>query len=161
AAPPEASARLLLGDASAAGNSIDGAIVVVGDQHRAVLHRQHVHGPTDVVVVLDEAGDERLHRPEGAVAVQLDADHVAADLYASVPGAVAGKEDGVTVFAAEPVNRVELQTERGTVGPEQRDRLGELAALASPAEFRIGEVALVAVGIAEVVLAGLGDTIEL
>src|SRR4029079_16645959 len=38
---------------------------------------------------------------------------------------------------------------------------GEFAAGTAPAVFRIGEVALVAIGIAEVVLAGLGDAIEL
>ena len=43
------------------------------------------------------------------------------------------------------------------MGADQGDRLGELVARVAPAEFRIGEVALVAIGIAEVVLAGLGD----
>src|SRR5262245_33459289 len=47
------------------------------------------------------------------------------------------------------------------MGSEQGNRLGELAARVPPAEFRVREVALVAIGIAEVVLAGLCDPIEL
>src|SRR5437667_4848862 len=82
AAPPEVSACLLLGDASAAGHSIDGAVVIVGDQHRAVLHGKQVDRPPNIVVVLDETGDERLHRPEAAIAIQLDDHDVATDLHA-------------------------------------------------------------------------------
>ena len=45
-------------------DAIDRAIVVIGQQHRPVLQPFHFDGPSDIIVVLDEAGDERLDRLE-------------------------------------------------------------------------------------------------
>src|ERR1700744_3806086 len=64
----------------AVGDAIDGAVPVVGDQERTVLHLHHIDRPADIFVVLQETGDQRLHRPHGAVLVQMDDDHVAAGL---------------------------------------------------------------------------------
>ena len=64
---------------------------------------------------------------------------------------------GVAVLRREHVAGVESHAERGRVRSEQRDRLGELVARAAPAEFRVRNVALVAIRKAEIVLARLGD----
>ena len=63
-------------------------------------------------------------------------------------------------FAGNDVAGVELHAERGRVRPHQGDRRRELAALAAPAEFLIGNIALIAIRRAEV-LADLGHAIEL
>src|SRR5262249_16154898 len=76
---------------------VDCAVVVVGDQQRAVLHDQHIGRPTDIVVVLEETGNERLHRPEGAVRLELHQYKITSDLGAAVPGAVARDDDLVAV----------------------------------------------------------------
>src|SRR6516162_8597191 len=58
-------------DASfAMADAVDRTIVVVREQQRAVLHDEHVNGPCEILVVLQEAGDERLHRLERAVGVE-------------------------------------------------------------------------------------------
>ena len=114
-------------------NTIDGAVEVVRHQQRPVFHGKQIHRPRDVIVVLEEAGDEGLDRPHGAIAVQLDDYNVAAELDGAVPRAVARKEDGVAVCGAESIARVELQAKRGGMGSEQGDRLGELAARVPPA----------------------------
>src|SRR5580692_3644676 len=44
----------------AVGDAIDGAVPVVGDQDRSVLHLHHVDRAADVFVVFQEARDERL-----------------------------------------------------------------------------------------------------
>jgi hypothetical protein len=59
-----ADARAIVSDA------IDGAVVVVRDQHRAVLEDEHVRRPSNIIVVLDKAGDERLHGFHRAVLVE-------------------------------------------------------------------------------------------
>src|SRR5580704_1315329 len=159
---PPGRPRSFPGDARAgAADAIDGTVVIIGDEQRPVFHGKDVHRTSNVVVVLYEAGNEGFHRPECAIAVQSDGDYIAADLHAAVPGSVPRKEHHVAIFIAQPVARVELQAKRGRMGPEQGDGLRELAAGVPPTEFRIGEGALVAIGIAEIVLAGLGDSIEL
>src|SRR5438067_77999 len=70
-------------------HAIDGAVVVVGNEQRSVLHDLHVGGTADIIVVLDETGDERFHRLHAAVLVEGRDDDVAADLLGLVPGAVA------------------------------------------------------------------------
>src|SRR5262245_65254152 len=50
-------------------DAIDGAVEVVGDQQRPVFHGKQIHRPCDVIVVLEEAGDEGLDRAHGAIAV--------------------------------------------------------------------------------------------
>src|SRR5262249_58408158 len=66
-------------------DSIDRAVVIVGDQQRAVLHDQHIDRPPDIIVVLDEAGDEWLHRLEGAVRFERHQDNITPDLGSAVP----------------------------------------------------------------------------
>src|SRR6266404_820315 len=145
---------------SGAADTIDGTVEIIGDEQRPVFHGKHVHRTSNVVVVLNEAGNERFHRLECAIVIQFDGHYVATDLHSAVPGSVPREEDDVAIFISKSVAGVELQAKRGRMGPEQCDGLGELAARAPPTEFRVGEVALVAIGIAEVVLAGLGDAIE-
>src|ERR1700676_2003469 len=56
----------------AVADAIDGAVPVVGDQKRAVLHLHHIDRPADVIVVVEKAGEERLRGLHRAVLVQLD-----------------------------------------------------------------------------------------
>jgi len=72
------------------------------------------------------------------------------------PGAVARDEDRVAIFGREHVAGIEPHAKRGCMRAQQCDRLGELVARVAPPEFLIGNLALVAVRIAEIVLAGLG-----
>src|SRR5262249_4415589 len=62
---------------------------------------------------------------------------------------------------SKSVAGVEFQPERGRMRPQQCDWFGELAARAAPAKFWIRKIALMAIGISEIVLTGLGNAIEL
>src|SRR5215510_14074885 len=73
---------------------------------------------------------------------------------------MARQEYGVLVFRREHFPCVEAHAETGRVRAGQHDRWFELLARAPPAEFRIGEIALVAKRRAEM-LAYLGDAVEL
>src|SRR5262249_24215415 len=73
------------GPPAAVADAVDAAVVVVRDQRRAVFHDHHVGRPTDIVVVLEEAGDEWLHRPEGAVRFELHDHKITSGLVAAVP----------------------------------------------------------------------------
>src|ERR1051325_4528785 len=73
----------------AVGHAIDGAGVVVRDEDRAVLHLLNIHRPADILVVDQEAGDERLDRLHPAVLVELHERDAAAELVAPVPPSVA------------------------------------------------------------------------
>ena len=59
-----ANARAVIGD------SIDRTAKVIGDQHRAVLKDQQVSWASKVIVIFDEARDERIDRFHGAVLVE-------------------------------------------------------------------------------------------
>src|SRR4029453_10521569 len=110
---------------------------------------------------LDEAGEERLDGIHGPVRVELRHDDVAAGLLGAVPGPVPGDEDGVLVLGREHIAGVEAHAERRGVRTEEGCRRLELAAAMAPAELRVAEVALVAERIAEVLLAGRRDAVEL
>src|SRR5262245_20538586 len=144
----------------AVAHPVDCAVVVVGDQQRAVLHDQHIGRPTDIVVVLEETGNERLHRPEGAVRLELHQYKITSDLGAAVPGAVARDDDLVAVGGREHGAGVEAHPQSPRVWAQQCERLGELIARAPPSELLVRDVALVAVGVAEIVLAGLSHSVE-
>src|SRR4029077_10798387 len=76
--------------------------------------------------------------------------------------AMSRDKDDVVILTWKHVPGVEAHPERGCMWSEQRDRLGELrGAIVTPAELLIGEVSLMAVGKAEIVLAGTGDAVEL
>src|SRR5437588_1925572 len=62
----------------AVADAIDGTVIVVGDQDRAVLELQHVDRPADIFVVFQESGDQRLDGFDRAILVQLDDDNVTA-----------------------------------------------------------------------------------
>src|SRR5262249_34867016 len=111
-----ASARLheLSGHARAVvSHSIDRAVIVVGDQHRAVLEDHEVSRAPDIIVVFNEARDERIDGFHRTVLVEGHHDDVAAELLGSIPRAVARDEDGIAVFRREHVAGVEPHAERG------------------------------------------------
>ena len=56
-------------------------------------------------------------------------------------------------YCAGTLAGVEAHAERRRMRPQLRDRLGELVAAVAPAELRVGDVAAVAIGEAEIVLA--------
>src|SRR5262249_956057 len=105
-------------------------------------------------------GHERLPRFDAAVAVERHIDDVAADLGRLVPRAVARDEDAAAILLWEHRAGIEAHAERSRMRTELGDRRHELAAGVSPPELVVGNVALVAVGVAEV-LAHLGDAVEL
>src|SRR5882672_6444278 len=97
----------------AVGDAIDGAVPVVGDQERAILHWQHIDRAADILVVFEEAGDERLHRLHRAVLVQFDDNDVTANLLRPVPGAVPRHDDRVLVGLREHAVGVEAHAQCG------------------------------------------------
>src|ERR1700761_6294043 len=83
------SACLLRGDLRlAVAQTIDRAVPVVGDQHRPILQLHHVDRPADILVVLQEAGDDWLDILDRAVLVEVDEDDVPAELLGPIPRAV-------------------------------------------------------------------------
>ena len=78
-------------------DAVDGAVVIVRQQHRAVFQPFHINRSTNIVVVLDEAGDEGLYRVDRPIGLEVRNDDVAADLMALVPRTVAGNEDRIAV----------------------------------------------------------------
>src|SRR5450631_1139931 len=69
----------------AVGDAIDGAVIVVGDQQRTVLHLHHIDRAAYVVVVFQEARDEWLDRFDRTILVQLDDNDVTTSLLGPVP----------------------------------------------------------------------------
>ena len=69
----------------AVAHPVDSSVVVVRHQQRAVLHDQNVGRASDVVVVIEKAGDERLHRVEAAVRLELHEHEIAARFLGAVP----------------------------------------------------------------------------
>src|SRR6266508_4387367 len=118
----------------AVGDAIDGAVPVVGDQERAILHRQHIDRAADMLVVFEETGDQRLHRLHRAVLVELDDNDVTADFPGAVPRAVPGDDGHVLVGFREHTAGVEAHAERGRMRPQQAHRRGVFAAGFTPAE---------------------------
>ena len=145
---------------AAVGHAVDRAGMVVRYQQRTILQNLDVHRPAAVFVVLEETGEKRLLRLHAAVFVQLHDDDVAADLLGPVPRTVTRNENRILVLARKHFARVEPHAERGRVRAEQRNRLLEFVARASPTHLAIREVALMAVREAEM-LADLGDPVEL
>src|SRR5262249_6284541 len=98
----------------------------------------------------------------GVLAGRIDRyeDDPIAVLLGPVPRAVLGEEDAVLVLGREHVAGVELHAERRDVRAELDHGRGELGALVAHTELGIGDVALVAVGIAEV-LTHARDVVEL
>src|ERR1700730_18292753 len=135
---PHSDLRLAVADA------VDGAVPVVGDQNRTILHLQHIDRAADIFVVFQKARDQRLDGFYTAVLVQFDDDDVAAELLGPVPRAVPRDDDRVLVALRELVAGVEPHAERGRVRAHQADGCCEFAAGMSPAEFGIGDIALVA-----------------
>src|SRR5262249_33146521 len=115
--PPSTSSAVLATGGRPLGpvtHPVDRAVVVVGDQQRAVLHHQHSGRPSNIIVVLEEAGNERLHRPEGAVRLELHQDKITSDLGAAIPGAMARQDDLVAVGGREHGAGVEAHSQNSS-----------------------------------------------
>src|ERR1700688_2830582 len=142
-------------------DAIDRAGPVVGDENRAVLVENDVVGPAEIALVaLDPAGCE--HILLGVLSVRTDGDaHDASTLILMpVPRAVLGDQDRVLVLGGKLVAGIEFHAERSHMRAEIKYRRGEFRTLVTHRELRIRQVALVAIGIAEV-LAYLRDHVEL
>src|ERR1700722_18383139 len=85
---------------------------------------------------------------------------VTTELVGPIPGTMTRDDDLVLIARGEHLAGVEAHAERSRVRAHQADRRDELAARMAPAEFRIRNIALVAIGRAEA-LADLGDAVEL
>src|SRR5882757_9127 len=145
----------------AVADAVDRAGPVVGDEHRAVLGEHDVGRTAEIALIAFEpAGGKDLLL--GVLAVGTD-DHAldaCALVLVPVPGAMLGDEDVVLVLGGELVAGIELHAERRHMGAELGDRWRELRALVTHRKLRIRHIALVAIGITEV-LAELRDHVEL
>src|ERR1700737_3222483 len=74
---------------------------------------------------------------------------------------MARDDDLIAIGDRERRAGVEAYSERRHVRAQQRNGLGELVAGATPSKLLVRDVALVAIGKAEIVLAGLGYSVEL
>src|SRR5258708_33688978 len=86
--PPliRSSSRTLSSDARAVvSDSIDRSVEVIRDQHRSVLKDQQVSRASQIIVVFNEARDERIDRSHCAILVEGHHDDVAAELLGSIP----------------------------------------------------------------------------
>src|ERR1700733_12885568 len=152
--------RLLRGDfLLAVADAPDGAVPVVGDEDRAVLQLHDVDRTPDILVVLQEAGEQRFDVFDCAVLVEMSDSNVTAELDGPIPRTMTRDDDLVLVGSREHFAGIETHAERGCVRTHQADWRRELAAGVSPAEFGVGNIALPAIGGAEV-LADLGDAVE-
>src|ERR1700733_3681256 len=142
-------------------DAIDRSGLIIRDQERPI-HRadRHISGAAPVLVVLDPTPRERLLRDVLAIRVGLDADNLGPSVHKLVPAAVLGEEDVVPVLSRETVPGVELHAQHPHVRPDVQGRRCELAALVAHGVFRIRNVALVTIGIAEV-LTVLDQVVEL
>src|SRR6185437_8436192 len=145
----------------AVADAIDRAGPVVGNEDRTILVQDDVVRTAEIALVaLDPAGSEHFLLGILAVGSDVDAHDAAALVLVAIPGAVLSDQDRVLVLGGELVAGIELHAERSHVRAELEDRRGELRALVTHGEFRIGNVALVAIGIAEM-LAHPIDHVEL
>src|SRR6267378_2487229 len=142
-------------------DAVDRAGPVVGDEHRAILGENYVGRTAEIILVaLKPARCEDFLL--GILAVGID-DHALdprALIFVPVPGPVFGDEDVVLVLGGELVAGIELHAERSDVGAEIEHRRGEFRTLVTHRKLRRGSVALVAIGVAEV-LADLRNHVEL
>src|SRR5580692_3443235 len=145
----------------AVGDAVNRAVIVVRNEQRAVLHRLHVDRPADVLVVLQETSHERFLHSHRAVLVEVDDVNVAADLVGLVRGAVPRQKDRVAILRREHSPGIEAHAQRRRMRPELRNRLGELAAAVAPAEYRILDVAAVAVRKTEIVGSRVEQAVQL
>src|SRR5439155_13414245 len=134
-------------------DAVEDAVVVIRDDHRSVLHHQHVDRPAPHrwvgLLVDEEAREERFGLDHLALGVQSDAINIVALLDGAVPGAVPGDENVVLVFGRKHLAGVEAHPERGNVRAELQHRRGELRAGAILAVLGVERVALVAIRKAE------------
>src|SRR5215471_1333078 len=133
-------------------HAVDRAVIVVRQQHRPVFQPFHVNRTSDIIIVLEKSGYKGLDRLDCSIRIEQRNNDIAADFLAFVPRAVARNEDSALVLLRKHLPGVEPHTERCAMRPELRDRLCELVAAVAPAELRIGNVAAVAIGKAEIIL---------
>src|SRR5690242_13831666 len=145
----------------AVADAVDGAGPVVGDEDRTILVLDDVVRTAEIALVaLDPAGREHFLLGILAVRIGRDADDAATLVLVTVPGAVLGDQHRVLVLGREHASGIELHAERSHMGAELVGRRRKLRALVTHCEFRIRQIALVAIGIAEM-LAHLVDHVEL
>src|SRR5918993_5991577 len=130
-------------------HAVNCTIEIIRNQKRAVLHDLHVRGTRDVVVVLNESGEERLDRFHRPVQVELCDYDVAPRLLAAVPGPAACDKDGVLVISREHGAGVEAHAERRRMRAKESHRWLIVIARVPPAVLRVPEVALMAKRITE------------
>src|SRR6185295_19069047 len=92
-------------------DAVDGPRVIVAHEHRAVLEHEEVHRTTEIAVVLDEAGHERLD-PRTSLAVGLGHRDVRI-LLGAVPRTVARDEHRTLVLGREHLAAIERQAQGG------------------------------------------------
>src|SRR5690348_1237458 len=139
---------------------VDGTRLVIGDQQGSVGCLQDIgRAAEDLLVIQPCAGEDHLLRIL-AVRPDRNEDNPIAVLLVPVPRTVLGDEDPVLVLSRELVAGVEFHAERRDMVAEVHHRRREFGAFVAHAELRIDDVALVAIGVAEV-LAEVGDMIEL
>jgi hypothetical protein len=142
-------------------DAIDRTGPVIRDQQRSIGRLQNIVRPAEIVPLAgDPAGRENLLL--GMLAVRID-DHTldaAALIGVPLPRPVFGDEDIVLVLCRELIAGVELHAKRSHVGAQIDHRRRELTAFVAHREFRVGNIALMAMRIAGI-LPQPADVIEL
>src|SRR6185295_3542189 len=122
---------------------------IVRYRQGAVAEDLQVHGPSPGRFPLQPALRKCLMASDTTGRIQTNERNPVTGFPGPVPGTMLGNEDLVAVFGREHAAGVEAHAERGDVRAKfLRGRL-ELRAIAVAAEFRVGQIALVAVREAE------------
>src|SRR5882724_5384014 len=134
----------------AVADAIDRAGPVVRDEERTILRQNDVGRPAQITLVaFDPARGKDLLLGILAVRIGDYALDPRALIFVPIPGAMFGDEDVVLVLCRELIAGIELHAERSHMRAEVKNRRGELRTFVTHREFRIGQVALVAVGVTE------------
>src|SRR6516162_7352208 len=124
--------------------------IVIGDQNRAVLGKQNViRAPVIFALRVDPTRGENILLGVLAVWIDRDANDATTLELVTVPRTVLGDEDIVLVFRRELVASVELHAKRSHMRAKLIGRGRELRTLVPHGEFRIRNIALMAIRIAE------------
>src|ERR1700692_3940929 len=158
---PEQPQPLMLKRLLLVADAIDRAGPVVGNEDGTILGQNDIVRPAEITLVaFDPTGCEYFLL--GVLAVRTDghAHDPTSLIFMPVPRTVLGDQDRVLVVGGKLVAGIELHAERSHMRAEIEHRRGEFRNFVTHREVRIRQVALMAIGIAEV-LADLGDHVEL
>src|SRR5262245_7040638 len=134
--------------AAAVRDAVEGSSLVVGDEEASVGHHLDVNGAAPNIPAIEPALGENLLL-DCLAAFDDHARYAVPDPLAAVPGAVLGDEDRVLILGWKLAAGIEPHSERRHMRPQLSHRRHEVATRSLPAELGVGDVALMAIRIAE------------